>query len=104
MIRCSVPPRRPAGKRIRRRPPDRKSTRLNSSHRCISYAVFCLKKKNDLAVLVAPDLPSHVSVEPQILRLGAGTQRVRTELADHRVDLPGECVGGVDVVSVTERV
>src|ERR1017187_6424079 len=25
-------------------PPDRKSTRLNSSHRCISYAVFCLKK------------------------------------------------------------
>src|SRR5437879_10002438 len=27
---------------------DRKSTRLNSSHRCISYAVFCLKKKNSL--------------------------------------------------------
>src|SRR5437879_8572923 len=25
---------------------DRKSTRLNSSHRCISYAVFFLKKKN----------------------------------------------------------
>src|SRR5437762_11303684 len=25
------------------RRPDRKSTRLNSSHRCISYAVFCLK-------------------------------------------------------------
>src|SRR5437762_5982331 len=24
---------------------DRKSTRLNSSHRCNSYAVFCLKKK-----------------------------------------------------------
>src|SRR5437762_5993554 len=24
---------------------DRKSSRLNSSHRCISYAVFCLKKK-----------------------------------------------------------
>src|ERR1017187_4783926 len=27
--------------------PDRKSTRLNSSHRCIQYAVFCLKKKKD---------------------------------------------------------
>src|SRR5688572_32744325 len=27
-------------------PPDRKSTRLNSSHSQISYAVFCLKKKN----------------------------------------------------------
>src|SRR5437763_5659590 len=25
---------------------DRKSTRLNSSHRCTSYAVFCLKKNN----------------------------------------------------------
>src|SRR3712207_8146321 len=34
----------------RRRHPvaaDRKSTRLNSSHANISYAVFCLKKKND---------------------------------------------------------
>src|SRR2546426_8310385 len=31
--------------------PDRKSTRLNSSHLVISYAVFCLKKKtNDNAV------------------------------------------------------
>src|SRR5437764_6662174 len=27
---------------------DRKSTRLNSSHRCISYAVFCLKKKRTI--------------------------------------------------------
>src|SRR3712207_8474365 len=30
----------------RRRAEDRKSTRLNSSHANISYAVFCLKKKN----------------------------------------------------------
>src|SRR6266581_7805662 len=29
------------------RPPDRKSTRLNSSHPSISYAVFCLKKKTE---------------------------------------------------------
>src|SRR6266480_2743383 len=29
-------------------PPDRKSTRLNSSHMSISYAVFCLKKKKKL--------------------------------------------------------
>src|SRR5258708_14890146 len=28
-----------------RQPVDRKSTRLNSSHQIISYAVFCLKKK-----------------------------------------------------------
>src|SRR5438105_5777221 len=31
-------------------PGDRKSTRLNSSHEWISYAVFCLKKKKDEAV------------------------------------------------------
>src|SRR5947199_3759509 len=34
--------RRPRGEPTR---PDRKSTRLNSSHLGISYAVFCLKKK-----------------------------------------------------------
>src|SRR5258708_15207736 len=33
------------------RPEDRKSTRLNSSHQIISYAVFCLKKKNKTIVL-----------------------------------------------------
>src|SRR3712207_8746233 len=31
---------------------DRKSTRLNSSHANISYAVFCLKKKNSLTTLL----------------------------------------------------
>src|SRR5437762_3847497 len=30
---------------------DRKSTRLNSSHRCTSYAVFCLKKKKKSMML-----------------------------------------------------
>src|SRR2546422_3487610 len=32
---------------------DRKSTRLNSSHGYISYAVFCLKKKNTVYTLVS---------------------------------------------------
>src|SRR6266513_4780172 len=31
---------------------DRKSTRLNSSHVSISYAVFCLKKKNNIFVFL----------------------------------------------------
>src|SRR5438094_6218076 len=35
----------------RRDAEDRKSTRLNSSHRTISYAVFCLKKKKTADVL-----------------------------------------------------
>src|SRR5688572_31722501 len=40
-------PRRSRRRTCRRAssPPDRKSTRLNSSHSQISYAVFCLKKK-----------------------------------------------------------
>src|SRR2546429_7337024 len=35
---------------------DRKSTRLNSSHGYISYAVFCLKKKKSQCVLIATRL------------------------------------------------
>src|SRR5258708_8103240 len=34
---------------------DRKSTRLNSSHQIISYAVFCLKKKKNTSELQPPD-------------------------------------------------
>src|SRR5256885_13326421 len=37
--------RRQSRRLLRRRQEDRKSTRLNSSHLVISYAVFCLKKK-----------------------------------------------------------
>src|SRR5699024_12222103 len=50
---CAWPPPQPAGTTTPvcgqgpsgPCPPDRKSTRLNSSHVSISYAVFCLKKK-----------------------------------------------------------
>src|SRR5437764_9970473 len=45
------------------RPEDRKSTRLNSSHRCISYAVFCLKKKH-FAMGVRVGCPSHGYYSP----------------------------------------
>src|SRR5690348_17531663 len=38
-------PARPRAEPVRRDRGDRKSTRLNSSHPSISYAVFCLKKK-----------------------------------------------------------
>src|SRR2546427_9231118 len=40
---------------------DRKSTRLNSSHSQISYAVFCLKKKNATA---APSSPCSLIISP----------------------------------------
>src|SRR2546422_2206924 len=38
---------------------DRKSTRLNSSHGYISYAVFCLKKKKKAEYDVHREAPSH---------------------------------------------
>src|SRR2546426_12446039 len=41
-------PRRPFGPWLLRIVADRKSTRLNSSHLVISYAVFCLKKKKKM--------------------------------------------------------
>src|SRR2546429_4521358 len=49
---------------------DRKSTRLNSSHGYISYAVFCLKKKNTTGVTIARPLPEALII------LGLLTARV----------------------------
>src|SRR6202012_6292298 len=48
--------------KVRLYEPDRKSTRLNSSHTVISYAVFCVKKKINTApgppfAPAAPDVP-----------------------------------------------
>src|SRR5688572_32650744 len=40
--------------------PDRKSTRLNSSHSQISYAVFCLKKKTHIKCTPLPWFPNIV--------------------------------------------
>src|SRR5205807_9617281 len=50
---------------------DRKSTRLNSSHLVISYAVFCLKKKNNgrMCRPAAADYDLMVSVAAHIVRL-----------------------------------
>src|SRR3712207_8895398 len=50
-----APVRGPRPRPLRRDPAagrvvDRKSTRLNSSHANISYAVFCLKKKNNITI------------------------------------------------------
>src|SRR5437762_5313041 len=42
---------------------DRKSIRLNSSHRCISYAVFCLKKKTKK---ITQHKPTHKENEQKI--------------------------------------
>src|SRR5256885_12484423 len=41
--------------------PDRKSTRLNSSHLVISYAVFCLKKKKNMSKIIKKSTHIHAS-------------------------------------------
>src|SRR5437762_9258076 len=46
---------------------DRKSTRLNSSHRCISYAVFCLKKKKKYNIRTPQNRPEDLFFLPQRL-------------------------------------
>src|SRR2546429_2275268 len=62
----------------RRRRADRKSTRLNSSHGYISYAVFCLKKKKTRAITAAvvtstpSDLPAAPRVPTSALTLAVG--------------------------------
>src|SRR5258707_5953987 len=59
------PPRRvaPNARRAQRAEADRKSTRLNSSHANISYAVFCLTKKKQSAT-VQDSLLKFTSVAP----------------------------------------
>src|SRR5256885_8258883 len=49
---------------------DRKSTRLNSSHLVISYAVFCLKKKKSLLLHF---IISHLNASPHLLSLTVDT-------------------------------
>src|SRR5256886_5450949 len=78
---------------------DRKSTRLNSSHSQMSSAVFCLKKKGDVAAVVLraerrPDPLGDVPAERAELRHVAGGLRVRERIvvADHDVVLPAALV------------
>src|ERR1039458_10492094 len=56
----SASPLPPAARR------DRKSTRLNSSHLGISYAVFCLKKKNEPARTTPQIIDPHPQPLPMI--------------------------------------
>src|SRR5205807_5257872 len=53
-------------------PPDRKSTRLNSSHLVNSYAVFCLKKKKFHRNCVLRRLGRHIGDPPNPCHPGGG--------------------------------
>src|SRR5256885_4126143 len=62
---------------------DRKSTRLNSSHLVISYAVFCLKKEEETQKLLRIELELHkrvVSQRPAISALARAIRRSRAGL------------------------
>src|SRR5207244_8562601 len=70
---CRSPARRrPRASRCRPQPrpgSDRKSTRLNSSHQIISYAVFCLKKKKNIILDVTVISSSNAHNMPDISHL-----------------------------------
>src|SRR5437763_10300572 len=56
-------------------PSDRKSTRLNSSHRCISYAVFCLKKKKTIHEGWRLGIGARMSCDSDMANTGAMNSR-----------------------------
>src|SRR2546429_3681890 len=65
----------------RRRARDRKSTRLNSSHGYISYAVFCLKKKKTLQ-----DIHTTHKGEPTVLITPVKPAQAPLRLLGHHLD------------------
>src|SRR6266571_2568841 len=83
LFRSAWPRAAPPGAAVCRAPPcarrsDRKSTRLNSSHMSISYAVFCLKKKNladHLRDRRHEALPAFVRDSHHIVRAGRDESR-----------------------------
>src|ERR1039458_10366579 len=61
-------------------PIDRKSTRLNSSHLGISYAVFCLKKKMNVGGRLCLNTPRHTARPSQSPASSATSRRVTARL------------------------
>src|SRR5205809_4235740 len=69
--------RPPAGRSAERG--DRKSTRLNSSHGYISYAVFCLKKKNQRHITnTPPRAPRYAELVPLNKHTQTGIRKINT--------------------------
>src|SRR2546430_13389703 len=64
--RAPQPAAAPAARRLRAVRGDRKSTRLNSSHSQISYAVFCLKKKKPVERVILRDAEMREPLRPAI--------------------------------------
>src|SRR5256885_3083903 len=79
---------------------DRKSTRLNSSHLVISYAVFCLKKKiaRDREVILfnnASVSSSSGDVPSTFEQMGANGSALTLALGLNKADVLGVSTGGI---------
>src|SRR5581483_2570442 len=59
---------------------DRKSTRLNSSHANISYAVFCLQKKKASQPTIVHDSDSIVGLQQTIMPILPNTREARSDI------------------------
>src|SRR5256885_12074560 len=64
---------------------DRKSTRLNSSHLVISYAVFCLKKKKNTCQRYRMELCRHARMRSVVNSLSSNQNMMRTRSRHERV-------------------
>src|SRR5256885_9672362 len=79
---CRMPGRCGLSDRVARRPKsDRKSTRLNSSHLVISYAVFCLKKKIEPLVTRRQDRPPLAAAGFQLVAELPAERAIKPEVA-----------------------
>src|SRR2546430_3132285 len=79
---------------------DRKSTRLNSSHSQISYAVFCLKKK----IILSPVRPAFISALASVLLLFDAVRRLAAGhgcalmVGARKLQVPAAVAGALDLV------
>src|SRR3954466_419957 len=83
---------------------DRKSTRLNSSHTIISYAVFCLKKKTQSEIVAGSQAAvGRRNAQAPSVVAGAAGGRVRGgQAAGHRAVPEGDCYFFFNDTATTE--
>src|SRR5207248_7100980 len=79
---------------------DRKSTRLNSSHRTISYAVFCLKKKKHYLKALAF---TPAALHPDLSIVPAAFAAARNTRAMHHAPIGDDRPSGADSPHIYPR-
>src|SRR5260221_8867056 len=78
---------------------DRKSTRLNSSHTVISYAVFCLKKKKHLMSINHLPLTRHYLLKPPRNSLNASSASPVSRTTTYRSGVKLALLNGQPLIS-----